>query len=174
MTFKGLPRGLLICPSPLLCMWSSVQSDPLRTHPSQPRITPVGRTSTGGQQWSHPHPALNSGATLHQPLNTEAVGEPSVYGDAESQMGLAPTLRSQLSSKLQRLSRNWAFWSLLSLGGVGTVAIMSAISLFRIPNLPNCRAIFWPTASAATRIQCAEAYSEEGSVDSLLAAHQIS
>lgn len=171
---QGFTQGFADLPQSPPVHGYSVQSDPLRTHPPQPRTTPVGRTSTGGQQWSHlNHPALNSGATLHQPLNTEAVGEPSVYGDAESQMGSAPTLRSQLSSKLQRLSRNWAFWSLLSLGGVGTVAIMSAISLFRIPNLPNCRAIFWPTASAATRIQCAEAYSEEGSVDSLLAAIKL-
>lgn len=52
----------------------------------------------------------------------------------------------------------------------GGLAGVSVISLFRIPNLPNCRAIFWPTASAATRLQCAEAYADQGDVESLLAA----
>ncbi len=52
----------------------------------------------------------------------------------------------------------------------GGVATASAVSLLRIPNLPNCRAIFWPLASASTRLQCAEAYAEQGNVDGLLAA----
>ncbi|NEQ42560.1 MAG: chromosome segregation ATPase [Leptolyngbya sp. SIOISBB] len=39
-----------------------------------------------------------------------------------------------------------------------------------IPNLPNCRAISWRFASAATRLQCADAYADQGSVESLLAA----
>ena len=52
----------------------------------------------------------------------------------------------------------------------GGVATASAVSLFRIPNLPNCRAIFWPLAAASTRLQCADAYADQGSVDSLLAA----
>ena len=61
----------------------------------------------------------------------------------------------------------WAFVLVSALGGV---AGASAVSLLRIPNLPNCRAIFWPLASAATRLQCADAYADQGSVDSLLAA----
>ena len=44
------------------------------------------------------------------------------------------------------------------------------VSLFRIPNLPNCRAIFWPTASASLRLQCAESYAAQGDVENLLAA----
>lgn len=52
----------------------------------------------------------------------------------------------------------------------GGIAGASAVSLLRIPNLPNCRAIFWPLASAATRLQCADAYADQGSVENLLAA----
>jgi hypothetical protein len=61
-------------------------------------------------------------------------------------------------------------WSFLAVSLLGGIAGASAVSLLRIPNLPNCRAIFWPLASAATRLQCADAYAEQGSVDSLLAA----
>ncbi|MGD1906104.1 MAG: hypothetical protein ACFB0C_08940 [Leptolyngbyaceae cyanobacterium] len=69
-----------------------------------------------------------------------------------------------------RVARSWKIWSVVTVVLFGGIAGASAISLFRIPNLPNCRAIFWPTASAATRLQCAEAYADQGDVDSLLAA----
>ncbi|NER80412.1 MAG: chromosome segregation ATPase [Leptolyngbya sp. SIO1D8] len=70
----------------------------------------------------------------------------------------------------ERLINRWTLWAFLILAGLGGLAGISAVSLFRIPNLPNCRAIFWPTASATTRFQCADAYADQGNVDSLLAA----
>lgn len=70
----------------------------------------------------------------------------------------------------QAMARSWPFWSLGLLTAVMGVGVLSAISLFRIPNLPNCRAIVWLTASATTRMQCAEAYAEQGTVDGYLEA----
>lgn len=70
-------------------------------------------------------------------------------------------------------AKNWHIWSLSSLAVVGGVGVLSAISLFRIPNLPNCRAIFWPTASATTRIQCAEAFAEQDTVKGYLDAIEL-
>lgn len=67
----------------------------------------------------------------------------------------------------------WTLGALLLLAGMGGIAGASAVSLLRIPNLPNCHAIFWPTASATTRLQCANAYVERGTVDDLLAAIQL-
>jgi hypothetical protein len=69
---------------------------------------------------------------------------------------------------LQRLAKSWPFWSVGVLVAVTGVGVLSAVSLFRIPNLPNCRAIFWPTASATTRLQCAEAYADQGSLEGYL------
>jgi len=66
------------------------------------------------------------------------------------------------------LMQSWHLWSLGALALVGGIGILSAVSLFRIPNLPNCRAIFWLTASATTRLQCAEAYAEQRSLDGYL------
>ncbi|MBU6230510.1 MAG: hypothetical protein KGQ93_12580 [Cyanobacteria bacterium REEB459] len=68
----------------------------------------------------------------------------------------------------QFLKRYW--WLGLSgfLALLAALAVGSAVNLLRLPNLPNCRAIFWPTASAATRLQCAEAYAAQGSVDGYL------
>ncbi|MGB5973206.1 MAG: hypothetical protein WBG38_07795 [Nodosilinea sp.] len=68
----------------------------------------------------------------------------------------------------QRLVKAWPIWSVGILVAVMGVGVASAVSLFRIPNLPNCRAIFWPTASATTRLQCAEAYAEQGTVEGYL------
>lgn len=68
----------------------------------------------------------------------------------------------------RRLMRSWPLWSLGALALVSGLGILSAVSLFRLPNLPNCRAIFWLTASAATRFQCAEAYAEQASLEGYL------
>jgi hypothetical protein len=64
--------------------------------------------------------------------------------------------------------QSWPFWSLGALALVSGIGIVSAVSLFRIPNLPNCRAIFWLTASATTRLQCADAYAEQRTLDGYL------
>ena len=69
---------------------------------------------------------------------------------------------------LQRLAKHWPVWTVGALVAVTGVGVLSAISLFRIPNLPNCRAIFWPTAAATTRLQCAEAYADQGTVEGYL------
>jgi hypothetical protein len=57
-----------------------------------------------------------------------------------------------------------------ALAAVMGLGVVSAVSLLRIPNLPNCRAIFWPAASATTRIQCAEAFADQGTVEGYLEA----
>ncbi|MEO0647093.1 MAG: chromosome segregation ATPase [Cyanobacteria bacterium J06650_10] len=69
-----------------------------------------------------------------------------------------------------RWLRSWPLVMLVLFGILGTAGGMAVVSLFRIPNLPNCRAIFWPTASASLRLQCAESYAAQGDVKNLLAA----
>lgn len=77
-----------------------------------------------------------------------------------------------LSSPLLGLRwlKSWPIVVLIIFGILGTAGAVAMVSLFRIPNLPNCRAIFWPTASASLRLQCAESYAQQGDVDNLLAA----
>ncbi|MBD1874608.1 chromosome segregation ATPase [Nodosilinea sp. FACHB-131] len=83
---------------------------------------------------------------------------------------VAPVQSRPRRALVQRLAKTWPVWSVGVLVLVSGVGAMSAISLFRIPNLPNCRAIFWPTASATTRLQCAEAYAEQATVEGYLEA----
>ncbi|QQE64256.1 hypothetical protein GFS31_09360 [Leptolyngbya sp. BL0902] len=70
----------------------------------------------------------------------------------------------------QRVAQSWPLWTMGALAAVMGLGVASAVALFRIPNLPNCRAIFWPTASASTRLQCAEAFAEQGTVEGYLEA----
>ncbi|MEL7352545.1 MAG: chromosome segregation ATPase [Cyanobacteria bacterium P01_A01_bin.116] len=69
-----------------------------------------------------------------------------------------------------RWLRSWPFIVLIIFGVLGTAGATAMVSLFRMPSIPNCRAIFWPTASASLRLQCAETYAAEGDVANLLSA----
>lgn len=69
-----------------------------------------------------------------------------------------------------RWMRSWQFLLLTTLIVLTGTVSLAVASLFRMPNLPNCRGIFWPTASAAMRLQCAESYAAQDSVDFLLEA----
>ena len=70
----------------------------------------------------------------------------------------------------QRMAKSWPLWTMGALVAVMGIGAASAVALFRIPNLPNCRAIFWPAASASTRLQCAEAFADQRTVDGYLEA----
>ncbi len=64
----------------------------------------------------------------------------------------------------------WWFWVgiiLIVPGGLGFIAIAS---LFQLSAQPNCPNIFWPTASAADRLYCAEVMAQKQTVEDLLKA----
>ena len=68
---------------------------------------------------------------------------------------------------------SWQFVLITTIAIVSGAGAFSVVSLFRIPNLPNCRAIFWPTASASMRLQCADSYADQGTVDFYLEAIEL-
>lgn len=69
-----------------------------------------------------------------------------------------------------RFPKSWLFWGVTSAVAFSGLGIVSALTLFRLPSLPNCPAIFWPTASASLRIYCAQLSAERRTVDDLLKA----
>lgn len=85
-----------------------------------------------------------------------------------AQPGVSRSAASPRRGIGHHLARSWPLWSLGVLILVGGVGVASAVSLFRIPNLPNCRAMFWPTAAASTRMQCAQAFADQGTVTGYL------
>jgi hypothetical protein len=134
-----------------------------RPRPATPATPPQGTESYAKTNYSpqQPEPAA-AYPTAYPATETYAVS-----GDLEYAYADSPAPPASLSWR-QRLVRSWPFWSIGALVLVGGIGIASAISLFRIPNLPNCRAIVWVTASATTRIQCAEAYANQGTVEGYL------
>lgn len=102
--------------------------------------------------------------------------EPSYAGVAAGDTA-APDTEAPMpeSSKLGgvallRWIGSWQFLLLTTLVLLTGTVSLAMSSLLRMSSVPNCRAIFWPTASAAMRLQCAESYADQGNVDFLLEA----
>jgi hypothetical protein len=142
--------------------------------PPQPQKGQMPRSQSPRPEGAaHPDPLASVMATgshrydpladLHHKRHAETTGGPGLKPPQ-------PVPPPKSHSWGQTMARSWPFWSLGLLTAVMGVGVLSAISLFRIPNLPNCRAIVWLTASATTRMQCAEAYAEQGTVDGYLEA----
>ncbi|MEM6255781.1 MAG: chromosome segregation ATPase [Cyanobacteria bacterium P01_D01_bin.156] len=130
-------------------------------------------------------PSRRHSKSVHVPRSHRSQPEPSGGGGkrsvpSPSYAGVATDVPSaQPAAKPSRkfpglAALRWmGSWQFLLLATVviltGTVSL-AVSSLFRMPNLPNCRGVFWPTASAAMRLQCAESYAAQDSVDFLLEA----
>lgn len=118
-------------------------------------------------------PAFVPNGTPYAPGFTEDTPDPFAEEDTPPPSGGRGHKKRDPRLLWDKVAKNWTLWSLLSLTAVGGVGVASAVSLFRIPNLPNCRAIFWPTASATVRIQCAQAYADQGTVEGYLEAIKL-
>lgn len=148
--------------------------------PTHPGITPgparPAPVSSGPVSSSHPAhsdssyspPRYDPLADLRYRTGRDRSGNPQTNAEPGDHPIDWDDSRPPRPSLTQRLASSWPIWSVALLVGVMGVGAVSAVSLFRIPNLPNCRAIFWPTASATTRLQCADAYAEQGSVEGYL------
>ncbi|NJO40888.1 MAG: chromosome segregation ATPase [Cyanobacteria bacterium CRU_2_1] len=99
----------------------------------------------------------------------------SVLPAAPSKTPLKYSRRGKRSLKLPRLSflRSWQFWGAASVLAFSGIGVLSALVLLRLPSVPNCPAIFWPTASASLRIYCAQLTAERHTVDDLLTAIEL-
>ena len=69
--------------------------------------------------------------------------------------------------------RNWQVWGTVAVLCTTGTGLLAAALLFKIPALPNCPAIFWPTASASLRMYCADIAANKRTVDDLLEAIQL-
>ncbi|MGC1309090.1 MAG: hypothetical protein WA885_17835 [Phormidesmis sp.] len=113
-----------------------------------------------------------SGASETLPTGPYADVSDYVAGQTQSAEDAQAGQFAQMSTALLKMRwlRSWPIFVLVVFGVLSAAGATAMVSLFRVPNLPNCRAIFWPTASASLRLQCAEAYAEQGDVKNLLAA----
>ncbi len=144
----------------------------------RPRPYPPAQSRTGHPRSPHPAipvppppPPRNLPFTISS-VNSLATEPPTAPPSISESSAYPPQNLSLQSAKssLYRLVSSWQFWSLSGLALFSSLGVISAVSLFRIPNLPNCRSIFWSFATASTRLQCAEAYAGQGTEEDLLAA----
>ncbi|HEY9671420.1 MAG TPA: chromosome segregation ATPase [Waterburya sp.] len=66
--------------------------------------------------------------------------------------------------------RTWQFWALLTVLFTGGVGFIAVALLLKLPAVPNCPAIFWPTASASMRLYCAQLAANKHTAEDLLQA----
>ncbi|HIK26481.1 MAG: chromosome segregation ATPase [Oscillatoriaceae bacterium SKW80] len=85
------------------------------------------------------------------------------------QLGLMPS-PFQPPKNLGSLLKSWKFWVSLTALICGASGAIAVASLLLLPASPNCKGIFWPTASASLRIYCAQEMAEKNTVEDLLAA----
>lgn len=64
----------------------------------------------------------------------------------------------------------WQLWGVLLVLCSGGIGYAATSALLRLPETQSCSKVFWPIASAAVRLYCAQSAAENKSVDGLLAA----
>lgn len=70
----------------------------------------------------------------------------------------------------RRLWKNWMLWAALAGLCANGIALTAMAMLLKLPSAPNCPSIFWPLASGAVRIQCAQVAASKQTVGDLLEA----
>lgn len=71
---------------------------------------------------------------------------------------------------LRRWLNKWQFWAALIVLTTGGVGLTAVALLLKLPTVPNCPAIFWPTASASMRLYCAQLAANKQTAKDLLEA----
>lgn len=150
--------------------WRSPLPTPPLSHP-QGAIPPIEPTQS-------PLPIPPVSRVLVGPRRTqpEAPSQtpPPIMPASRSPQPPADTLATAATpaapSRRRSLVKSWQFWFAFSSAMILGAGGLGAALLFKIPALPNCPAIFWPTASASLRIYCAQLAANKQTVDDLLEA----
>ena len=137
--------------------WPNPTTAPSSENNSQ--VTPENSTASSGVTELLP-PENQEIRQFHDSILLENVNTP------EKKVGLWPI---SATGRLRWLN-SWLFWlSVMTIfsSGVGLTAIAL---LLKLPAVPNCPAIFWPTASVSLRLYCGELAANKQTVNDLLEA----
>lgn len=80
------------------------------------------------------------------------------------------SLKENVPSPRRTFLHNWRLWLLLTLVLSSGVCVGAVALLLRPSTAPNCKATFWPLASASTRLYCAQSAVDERTVEGVLRA----
>jgi uncharacterized protein (UPF0548 family) len=114
---------------------------------------------------SSPEAAPASFSPPYDSISSSPAQAVSVKPDKMRQQAFPKSAKSRLS-----FLRKWQVWGVVLVLTFSGVGIYSALWLLKLPAIPNCPAIFWPTASASLRLYCAQMMAQKRTVDGLLRA----
>ncbi len=113
----------------------------------------------------------DSGALLGGPYPPSTGGYPVPQELAAGGAASPPPSTTKPSKKGKRnMPRTWQFSALLIVLFTGGVGFIAVALLLKLPAVPNCPAIFWPTASASMRMYCAQLAANKQTAQDLLQA----
>jgi soluble cytochrome b562/nitrate reductase NapE component len=141
-----------------------------------PDSWPPSNSSQPGQYpgWQHTsrdsaagRPLVNPGrGTPGAPM---ASGYPVAQELTASGVSASPPSRTR-KERIRGFPRTWQFWAILTVLFTGGVGFIAVALLLKLPAVPNCPAIFWPTASASMRLYCAQLAANKQTAEDLLEA----
>lgn len=141
-----------------------------------PDSWPASKSSQPGQppEWQPTkkafaanRPVVDQGrGTADVPL-TDGYPRPQEFRQPEVQPPPNPKKPKQ---RKRSFPRTWQFWALLTVLFTGGVGFIAVALLLKLPAVPNCPAIFWPTASASMRLYCAQLAANKHTAEDLLQA----
>ncbi len=148
-------------------------------HDTSDRLSKSKRTQPMGVPPHSAAPPGSSFSTGQMPRDAGLPNQPSspaassLFNPPDGGARLAmsgPPKRKRAILRRFKFPRSWQFWGITLVIAFSGLGILSATALFRLPSLPNCPAIFWPTASASLRMYCAQTAAEKRTVRDLLRA----
>jgi hypothetical protein len=98
-----------------------------------------------------------------------AAGYPVAQELTASGVSASPPSRTR-KERIRGFPRTWQFWAMLTVLFTGGVGFIAVALLLKLPAVPNCPAIFWPTASASMRLYCAQLAANKQTAEDLLEA----
>lgn len=103
---------------------------------------------------------------------SDSSSELTAQGSSWTESSLPPTGKPSIPGdpKRHKWWKNWMLWAALAALSFNGVAFIAVAVLLKLPSAPNCPAIFWPLASGAVRLHCAQVAASKQTVSDLLEA----
>ncbi len=103
------------------------------------------------------------------PDNLSSLVTSPVYTSTKLQANSPKPMTTESSPRI-RWWQTWQMWGIILVILSGGVGFGATSMLLRLPQTKTCSSVFWPVASAAVRIYCAQNLAEEKTVEDYLSA----
>lgn len=97
---------------------------------------------------------------------------PSQPQSVNTEQGSTTSLPTTYWQKIARLL-GWQFWAVVVMISFGMTGYAATSALLSLNTPKGCESVYWPLASGARRLYCAQVEAKKGTADSLLAAIKL-